>query len=58
MITIEKPFVEKVNNEVFLKAHIKDEYADIEGDCYYISNVEYGEYFTDEVADAFVVGML
>ena len=58
MIRIGKPFIEKKDNQVFLKALIEDDCQKIKKEIYYSTPLEYGEYLSDEVADPFVVGML
>lgn len=58
MIRIGKPLLEKKGDKVFLKATIEDEYQMIKEEIYYSTSFEYSKYLCDEVADAFVVGML
>jgi hypothetical protein len=58
MIQIDKPRIEEKDNQVNLISHIVNSLSNYENDCYYVADIEYGKYFCDEVADAFVVGML
>ena len=58
MIQIEKPRLEEKDNQVYLISHIVNSSSNYENDYYYMSEVEYGNYFCDKVADAFVVGLL
>lgn len=58
MIIIEKPYIEVVNEKVYLKAFITDEKKKLNEICYFVTQKEYGKYFCDEVADAFVTGLL
>lgn len=58
MIRIGQPYIEKKGDEVYLVASIEDEYQKINERIYYKTSIEYGQYLTEEVADAFVVGML
>ena len=58
MINISKPWIEKVGDKVYLKSHIKDDYQNIDEDIWYSTPEEYGQYFCDEIADAFVISVL
>lgn len=58
MITIGKPYIEIIDDKFFLKSHIVDECQGIEDDMYFMSDLEYGHYFCDDVADSFVIAML
>lgn len=58
MITIGKPYIEQIDNKIYLKSHIVDEGQHIEEDLYYMSDLEYGKYFSSEVADSFLIGLL
>ncbi len=58
MITIEQPFIEIVNGKTFLKSRIIDEKQNINDYLWFSSDSEYGQYFCNEVADAFVICML
>jgi hypothetical protein len=58
MIKVDRPFIQTLDDKVYLKAHITDEQAGFENDCYYVTDPEYGNYFCEEVADAFVIGLL
>ena len=58
MIRIDKPFIQKLNDKVYLTAHVTDEQAGFENDCYYSTGPEYGKYLCHDVADAFVIGLL
>lgn len=58
MIYISKPFLEESDGRTALCANIIDEKQGIKEDIRYIVDNEYAEYLTDEVADAFVVGMI
>lgn len=58
MIKISQPFIERKGDEVFLVSFIEDENQKINEKVFYKTSAEYGQYLTDEVADAFVVGML
>lgn len=58
MIKISNPVIETVYDRVILTARIEDEYQKICKDIYYSTSIEYGKYLCDEVADAFVVGVL
>lgn len=58
MIIIEKPYTAFQNEKVFLRALITDEQNGLKEECYYVTNQEYGKYFCDEIADAFVIGLL
>ena len=58
MITIGKPYIEQVGNDVFLKSHIVDEVQNIEDDLFYKTDISFGSFFSDDVADAFLIGLL
>lgn len=58
MIYIGKPYLEIVDGVTFLKSHIKDDSQKIEKDIFYSVPSEYGQYLANEVADAFLVGVL
>lgn len=58
MIYISKPFLEESDGRTALCANIIDEKQGIKEDIRYIVDNEYAEYLTDEVADAFLVGMI
>ncbi|MBU0490160.1 MAG: hypothetical protein KKA07_12875 [Bacteroidetes bacterium] len=58
MIIIDKPFIQTLDDKVYYQAHITDEKAGYANDCYYVAEKEFGKYFSDEVADAFVIGLL
>ena len=58
MIYIGKPYLEIVDGVTFLKSHIKDDSQKIEKDIFYSVPSEYGQYLANDVADAFLVGVL
>jgi hypothetical protein len=58
MITIGKPYIEAVNEKVYLKANITDEQKKLNEVCNFVTQKEYGKYFCDEVSDAFITGLL
>lgn len=58
MIKITQPCIEIKGDEVYLIASIEDEFQSIKEKVFYKASSEYGQYLTEEVADAFVVGML
>ncbi len=58
MITIDKTYIEAVNEKVYLKAVITDEHNKLNEICYFVTQKEYGKYFCDEVSDAFITGLL
>ena len=58
MIIIEKPFIQTFDNQVFIKAHVIDEHARIEDDCYYMTDLKHGKYFHSEGADSFILGLI
>ncbi len=58
MIIIDKPFIETIGDKTYLKSYIIDEFTGTHDFCYYFTGTKYGNYFTCEVADAFVLALL
>lgn len=58
MIKIGKPRKYEKENIVYLSSYIEDEYQKIKEEIHYSVPIEYGDFFTEDVADAFLVGML
>ena len=58
MIYIDKPHIELKDDLTYVVSHVKDESQQIEQDIFYSVPNEYGQFLTDDVADAFVVGAL
>ena len=58
MITIDRITKEKTNEQVCLKAFVRDDVQNINDWLTYSTSSEYGEFFNDDVCDAFVVAML
>lgn len=55
MITIHKPYIERVNSYVWLKCHIIDSEQKIDTDIWHQTDDNYGGYFIDNQADAFLI---
>lgn len=55
MITIHKPYIERVNSYVWLKCHIIDSEQKIDTDIWYQTDDNWGGYFIDNQADAFLI---
>jgi hypothetical protein len=58
MIKIGKPVIRRTDEKIFLQAKIVDEVQGIDDYLWFSSDTVYGEYFCDEVADAFLLGLL
>ncbi len=58
MITINKPQIEFKGEEAFLCANIQDESQDNDFKLFYSVAKDYGEYFSDDRADAFLLASL
>ena len=58
MIYIDKPHIELKDDLTYVVSHVKDESQQIDQDIFYSVPDEYGQFLTDDVADAFVVGVL
>lgn len=58
MITIYKPTISRRGDSTRLSCKISDSLRKSEYDVWFESDAEYGEYFCDEVCDAFVVACL
>lgn len=58
MIKISSPVIRTSEERAVMTAHIEDEYQKIKTDIYYSTPIEYGRFLCDDVADAFVVGVL
>ena len=55
MIQLEKPTISRSGQYVYLSSHCKDDVNGIDTDIWYRTKSDWGEYFTDEIADAFVL---
>lgn len=55
MITIGKPYIQEKEGRSYLISHITDEKQGVDADIWYSTPSEYGQYLTDEVADAFLL---
>lgn len=58
MIKISSPVITTSEKRATMTALIEDEYQKIKTEIYYSTPIEYGKYLCDDVADAFVVGVL
>lgn len=58
MITIYKPEIETIDNNVRLKCRIVDEVQAIDKELWYEVNILYAQYLCPEVCDGFVIAML
>ena len=58
MIYIGKPHLESKGDVTYVTSHIKDDSQKIEQDIFFSVPSEYGQYLTNDVADAFLVGVL
>lgn len=55
---INNPAIIKRDGKAFLVSNIQDEKSNVEKEYYFSVSENYGDYFCDEVADAFLVAML
>jgi len=58
MIHIGKPFICKENDRVKLVAKMVDEHQGIDENIYFETDATWGEYFVDEVSDAFLLNAI
>lgn len=58
MIRVGKPYIEKRDGAIVLQAFVKDDVQGIQENLWFSTTEEYGQYFCDEVADAFVLAMI
>lgn len=58
MITIGKPYIRRNDGNVFYCSIITDEKSGLSKEIFYKTTEEYGNYFTDELSDSFLVAML
>lgn len=58
MIRIASPVIEKKDGYIYVTSHIVDEIQGLDMIAWYRSDLEYGQYFNDDVLDAFVLPML
>ena len=58
MIRIGKPFISKENDRVKLIANMVDEYQGINENIFFETDTTWGEYFVDDVADAFLLNAI
>lgn len=58
MITIGKPYIERICDKTYVKVDYHDEIQNINEQIYFATSSEWGDYFTDQTSDPFVVGVL
>lgn len=58
MITIGKPYKKTDEKNVFYCSQISDELSNVSKEIFYKTTKEYGDYFTCELSDSFLVAML
>ena len=58
MISIGKPVIEQKDDKIYFKAFVTNDTEKKNEWMWFATNVEYGQYFTEDHADAFVLPMI